>query len=71
MALDQPIRDVETALNDLRKVVSSTNAWSDRQRSKFDSERMQPLVKAGNDLMQAMKRAHEQLKQAEKLLTGN
>lgn len=71
MALDQPIRDVETALNDLRKVASNTDGWSDKQRSKFDSERMQPLVQAGTQLMQAMQRAQEQLQQAEKLLAGN
>lgn len=69
MALDRPIREVETALNDLRKVGSSTDAWSDKQRGKFDSERMQPLTQAGTQLMQAMQRAQEQVQQAERLLS--
>lgn len=71
MALDQTIREVETAINDLRKAASSTDAWSDKLRSKFDSERMEPLVKTGKDLMQAMERAQEQVRQAEKLLADN
>lgn len=70
MILDGSIRQLESARIELIQVASSTEAWSDKQRQAFDSQRMKPLGEAGARLMTALQKAQEQCVAAERLLNS-
>lgn len=70
MTLRDPIRQTETARAELAKSSSSTQAWADQQRQSFDDQRLQPLAEAGRRLAEALRKADEQLAQAERLLSA-
>lgn len=68
MALDDCVRRVDSARNELIKVADLSAGWSDRQRHEFDKNRMEPLEQAAANLRQALRKAGEQCEVAQKLL---
>jgi hypothetical protein len=68
MALEDPIRGVEMARNELTQAANSSTGWSDKQRHQFDSQRIQPLHEAGARLQRALQKASQQSDAAQKLL---
>lgn len=69
MILGDPIRHVETARAELRKVADSTGGWSDEKRQAFDSQRMSPLDAAGARLLSQLRKAQERCLAAERMLS--
>lgn len=59
MSMDGTIREVERAVGALRRSADDASAWSDEQRSRFDSQRLQPLIEAGTQLAAALRRAED------------
>ncbi len=68
MTFEGPMRQAETARGELSQVAGSTQAWSDKQRHEFDSQRMKPLAEAGARLTAALQKAEEQCQATLKLL---
>lgn len=64
MSFERVLHDVDSAVRDLRRTADEATGWSDQQRSRFDAERLKPLLRVGDQLTQALRRADEQLKRA-------
>lgn len=67
--LQGSLQSVEAALIELTKAVNAADGWADRQRDEFDRQRVQPIVEAGRTLSLALRKAQEQCKKAEQLLS--
>jgi phage shock protein A len=68
MILDEPIRDTQQSLAGLRQAAADAHGWSDEIRRRFDAQRLEPLAKAGNQLLQALTRAQQEHQEALSLL---
>jgi hypothetical protein len=64
-ALDQALALQQRSLADLREVRGSTVAWSDAQREKLDRHALDPLASDGQRLLDALRRAAQEITSAE------
>lgn len=69
MTLDGPIRDLDSALSELHRAASDSDAWDDQERRRFDADRLTPLANAGRRLASTLTRAQQKLRTAEALLS--
>lgn len=61
MTMGSVTGDVEAAVLSLRRAASESSAWSDEQRTKFDRQRLSPLLQVGDQLVHALRRTDEML----------
>ncbi len=69
MNLDRLAERIAHEAADLRRASHQAQAWQDDQRAGFN-ERLGRLVESGSQLETGLKRAQEQVRQAEQLLAG-
>lgn len=55
------LREVERAVDSLRRLATDSSGWTDQQRVRFDQQRLQPLLQAGDLLIAALRRADDDL----------
>lgn len=68
MSMREPLRDVEVAVASLRRATAGATGWSDEQRDRFDRQRIEPLLRLGDQLVHALRRADESVAAAQAAL---
>ena len=71
MALRDVLQEVDRAVESLRKGASDSSGWSDQQRVRFDGQRLEPLMQAGDQLIAALRRSSEDMDRIRKELESN
>jgi hypothetical protein len=66
VSFEEQLRATESAVAGLRKVAGEASGWSDEQRSRFDAQRLKPLLEAGDRLARALRHADEEVRKAGK-----
>lgn len=61
MTMGDALREVERAVDSLRRLATDSSGWTDQQRVRFDQQRLQPLLQAGDLLIAALRRADDDL----------
>lgn len=58
------LREVQQSVDLLRRAGDESSGWADAQRERFDRQRMQPLLDAGERLIAALRQADDDLTRA-------
>lgn len=67
MSFDAVVRQVESAAAHLGKTSRETSGWADEQRQTFDRERLTPLAEVSPRLLEALRKAQQACRDAERL----
>jgi hypothetical protein len=61
VALRDVFQEVDRAVESLRQGANNTPGWSDQQRIRFDEQRLEPLLHAGEQLIACLRRSNEEI----------
>lgn len=61
MALRDVLQEVDRAVESLRRGANDSQGWSDQQRIRFDGQRLEPLLHAGDQLIACLRRTNDEM----------
>ncbi len=71
MGLSQSQEEVQRAMANLNHACDSATGWADEQRERFDQQRIEPILQAGDLLVTALRAADESIARAQGALRGD